>query len=128
MSRSPEQLFERLASEIERLPQSSKIRKELEVEHAYAERWPKFSTYRTLRPQVTTARTEVAETNLRALKAELANQGGMIEWNRSLWETRLDKWLQGYEASGFNTVDAFFDEASAIAEELDRQIRKASRP
>lgn len=127
MSRSAEQAFGHLASEIERLPKS-KIRTALEIEHAYAEYQPNSAVYRDfrdLRFLVTKARAEVAKTDLHALKAELANQGGLIEWNRSPWETRLNKWLLGYEASGFDTVGAFFDEAATIAEAFDLAIYKA---
>lgn len=126
MARSIEQAFESLGSKIERLP-SSKTRTALEIEHAYAERWLDVPAYRALRSRVTNARFEFARADLAAIKTELASQGGLFEWNQSPWVDRLTKWLLGYEASGFDTVSAFFDEASDIAEELDRRVR-AARP
>lgn len=125
MAKSTEQAFGRLAFQIRRLPPSSEARKDLEIEHAWAEYRSDFSIYHTLRSQVTSARFEVAKTDLTALKDELANQGGLIEWNLSPWPARLTKWLTGYEASGFTTVAAFFDEAAAIAEAFDLAIDKA---
>ena len=125
--------LENLADKIQLLPNND-VRMGLEEDFCYLSRKIEYLTeaaaiaaYRELHSRV---RFAVAKADIDELKARLCSQGGLFQWTRSLWGDRLDKWLMGHDISNFNTdtINAFFDEAAAIAEELDCQIEKASQP
>ena len=133
--------FSTLAWEIKHLPYNQ-TRKDLETDFCWlwfmVDRLPEKEAirhYRTLRAQVSEeevkqalqARIQYAAGTLDGLTERLANLGGAHDWNRSEWAVRLADWTKGHEASGL-AVEANFEEASDIAEELDKRIAALSTP
>ncbi len=127
--------FATLAWEIKHLPYN---RKGLETNFCWlwfmVDRLPEKEAirhYRALRAQVTVeqvlqARVQHAAAELNRLINRLDNLGGAPAWNHSEWAGRLANWAKGYEAPG--DVETYFEEASAIAEELDKRIAALSTP
>ncbi len=132
-----------LESEIRHLPATS--RTDIEIDFCWLghlmPRWSEdvaIRRYRALRTRVAgaaqqatqqalQARTKKAAETLNYLANRLIDLGEAQAWNHSEWAQRLATWAKGFEASQLD-VEAYFEEASDIAEELDRRIAEARAP